>query len=401
MSPAQPARAVDRHPVPPLVETDTWDRAQAQLARNAAPMQEQHEIRLSAALSAHLPNLRPHHVRPHLSGHRKLAGVARLSVPRQGLYPDRKTSQVPSRNVKAEEWRLAWDHVTGLLAIRHAWSRDSHTLPRWRPLTESALRTSCSATGWSVPSAPAGASWMPTRPAPSAWPRCPSGGTALLRSDAVWNASSRTGSGYVSSMRRPRRYGPAWRPSAPGASSRLESASLADKQAILQLVIERVIVGDGSLEIRHVIPLSPGQPSASGVPTPHPQLRSNGVPTAALPCGPEHLGYRSLKTSWASEMTSLTPRSPRRAKPRRRSLQKASALEAPAAGAEHLAPAVAVQTDCDGDGHRDDAACLAHLHIGGVQLQVGPITLNQAREDACTRLSISAQSREIWLLEMP
>ena len=36
---------------------------------------------------------------------------------------------------------------------------------------------------------------------------------------------------------------------------RLDEATFADKQAILQLVIERIIVGDGSLEIRHVIPL--------------------------------------------------------------------------------------------------------------------------------------------------
>jgi site-specific DNA recombinase len=60
-------------------------------------------------------------------------------------------------------------------------------------------------------------------------------------------------------------------------SSRLDQASFADKQAILQLVIERIIVGDGSLEIRHVIPLSPGAPSGSGNPASQPQLRSDGV----------------------------------------------------------------------------------------------------------------------------
>src|SRR3954469_19165477 len=35
--------------------------------------------------------------------------------------------------------------------------------------------------------------------------------------------------------------------------ARLNEATFADKQAILQLVIERIIVGDGRLEIRHVI----------------------------------------------------------------------------------------------------------------------------------------------------
>jgi site-specific DNA recombinase len=38
---------------------------------------------------------------------------------------------------------------------------------------------------------------------------------------------------------------------------RLDEATFADKQAILQLVIERIIVGNGRLEIRHVIPLRP------------------------------------------------------------------------------------------------------------------------------------------------
>ncbi|MDQ5850897.1 MAG: hypothetical protein M3380_02270, partial [Chloroflexota bacterium] len=36
---------------------------------------------------------------------------------------------------------------------------------------------------------------------------------------------------------------------------RLDDASVEDKQAILQLVVERVIVGEDTLEIRHVIPL--------------------------------------------------------------------------------------------------------------------------------------------------
>jgi site-specific DNA recombinase len=45
--------------------------------------------------------------------------------------------------------------------------------------------------------------------------------------------------------------------------SRLDEATLAERQRILQLLIERVIVGEDSLEIRHVIPLgrSGGEPS--------------------------------------------------------------------------------------------------------------------------------------------
>jgi hypothetical protein len=46
---------------------------------------------------------------------------------------------------------------------------------------------------------------------------------------------------------------------------RLDGASLADRQAILQLVVERVIVHESSLEIRHVIPLHSSPPERGGL----------------------------------------------------------------------------------------------------------------------------------------
>jgi site-specific DNA recombinase len=82
---------------------------------------------------------------------------------------------------------------------------------------------------------------------------------------------------------------------------RLEDATLAEKQQLLQLLIERVIVGEDTLEIRHVIPLrrqkleasapaSPDDPSEGSVPTgSRPEtgderLRSDGVrPTPLVP----------------------------------------------------------------------------------------------------------------------
>src|SRR5262249_27826750 len=39
--------------------------------------------------------------------------------------------------------------------------------------------------------------------------------------------------------------------------SRLDAATLQEQQAILQLLVERIIVGDDTLEVRHVIPLPP------------------------------------------------------------------------------------------------------------------------------------------------
>ncbi len=84
--------------------------------------------------------------------------------------------------------------------------------------------------------------------------------------------------------------------------SRLDEATLAERQRILQLLIDRVIVGEDSLEIRHVIPLgrlraesaspSPTDPDGSGggegsepegAPVgPGARLRSDGVEDAQL-----------------------------------------------------------------------------------------------------------------------
>jgi site-specific DNA recombinase len=83
---------------------------------------------------------------------------------------------------------------------------------------------------------------------------------------------------------------------------RLTGATLAEKQQLLQLLIERVIVGEDTLEVRHVIPLRRLKPEALALTPPDgptegsgpdevlPQeagerLRSDGVDDAALPAG--------------------------------------------------------------------------------------------------------------------
>jgi site-specific DNA recombinase len=67
---------------------------------------------------------------------------------------------------------------------------------------------------------------------------------------------------------------------------RLAAATFDDKQAILQLLIERIIVHNDRLEVRHVIPLcsAPDGPTAPG--PPDVRLRSDGVHPAALPARP-------------------------------------------------------------------------------------------------------------------
>ena len=55
-------------------------------------------------------------------------------------------------------------------------------------------------------------------------------------------------------------------------NTRIEEATFEEKQSVLQLLIERVIVGEDSLEIRHVIPLG-GPPRSSKNPASPPNLR--------------------------------------------------------------------------------------------------------------------------------
>ena len=66
---------------------------------------------------------------------------------------------------------------------------------------------------------------------------------------------------------------------------RLDGASLADRQAILQLVVERVIVHEGSLEIRHVIPLHSPPPERGGPSQADGRLRSDRVDDVPDPGG--------------------------------------------------------------------------------------------------------------------
>src|SRR4051794_25006310 len=66
---------------------------------------------------------------------------------------------------------------------------------------------------------------------------------------------------------------------------RLDGASFADRQAILQLVVERVIVHEGGLEIRHVIPLHSPPPEREGPSQADGRLRSDRVDQVPGPGG--------------------------------------------------------------------------------------------------------------------
>ena len=70
--------------------------------------------------------------------------------------------------------------------------------------------------------------------------------------------------------------------------------------------------------------------------------------------------------------------------------------------AEHLAPAVAVDADRDDHRDRDDAAVLAHLHVGGVDPEIRPVALDRPVEEGLHLVvDLLAQPADTWLLEMP
>ena len=69
--------------------------------------------------------------------------------------------------------------------------------------------------------------------------------------------------------------------------ARLDDATFEEKQAILQLLIERIIVREDTLEIRHIIPLDgPPRNSMGSTAPPGSGLRSDGVNGAPLPRSP-------------------------------------------------------------------------------------------------------------------
>jgi hypothetical protein len=106
----------------------------------------------------------------------------------------------------------------------------------------------------------------------------------------------------------------------------------------------------------------------------------------------------TLRPSCASEITSLTPRSPRRASLRKKAVQNVSASEGADIEPENLAPAVAVDPDRDDHGNRDAATLLAHLHIGRIDPQVGPVAFDRtSKESLHPLIDLLAKPRDLAL----
>src|SRR3954470_9241668 len=282
--------------VPALVDQEMWDRAQAQLARNAALSfrnNARHSYLLRCLLTCEVCGLAMYGVtRP-----------ATATKPERQYYECRgkdcvlsaRTAACPSRHLKAEEIEpVVWDHVAGLLAdpdrllaqfdhlaatAEAGSARDQAAEQQLRARLDRTVR----ADKRLLDAYQAGAITL-----------------AELSERRQFLASERQAlerqQEDQARLRQQRLRAEAVRMDLAAfcnrIHSRLDEATFADKQAILQLVIERIIVGNGRLEIRHVIPLRPPpQPSNNGPVQPIRRLRSDGVhPTAlAARLGPDLL----------------------------------------------------------------------------------------------------------------
>jgi len=278
-------------PVPALVEQETWDRAQVQIARNATLSfrnNTRHSYLLRCLLTCETCGLAMYGVtRP-----------ASVTKPERQYYEchgkdcvlSARTAACPSRYIRAEEIEpVVWDHVAGLLAdpdrllaqFDHLAAAAKAGSARERA-AEQLLRTRLDRTARAdkrlLDAYQAGIvslTELSERRQQLACERLSlerqQQERTRLREQRLRTEAVRTDlTAFCERIR-----------------ARLHAVTFADKQAILQLVIERIVVGDGRLEIHHVIPLRPtpassNSPSHNGLARPNSRLRTDGVHDAGL-----------------------------------------------------------------------------------------------------------------------
>ena len=156
--------------------------------------------------------------------------------------------------------------------------------------------------------------------------------------------------------------------------ARLDEATFEEKQAILQLLIERIIVGEDTLEIRHVIPLDgPPRSSRGSAAPPESGLRSDGVHPAPLPGGAlqDRLDGALQAPVGVAGYQPHPAEAPghQRAQERR---PECPILAGTYVEAQDLPlAALAVHPDGDDHRHRDHPPVLAGFDVGGVEPHVG------------------------------
>src|SRR6185437_11630522 len=273
-------------PVPALIDQQTWDRARAQLARNAAMSfrhNKKNDYLLRCLLKCGTCGLGIHGFCSSAvnggSGHRyyKCAGTDALTTGRDARCP-----RAHSRPGALE--RAVWDHVAGLLGSP---SQLSAQFERFIAEADTVqIREEA-----------------PSRQLRARLDRMDRADRRLLeayQADVISLAEladrrqslkqqRHLAEQQIEQHRRLRER----QVHARGAleslaafsgrvGARLQSAGIADRQALLQLVIERITVHDDHLEIQHVIPLPdpmPG-PGTETRPSAKPRFRSDGVHAA-------------------------------------------------------------------------------------------------------------------------
>jgi site-specific DNA recombinase len=161
---------------------------------------------------------------------------------------------------------------------------------------------------------------------------------------------------------------------------RLDDASFEDRQALLQLVIDRIIVHDGSLEIRHVIPLRSPPPGRESTADPVARLRSDRMHPAALKRGMEDPGSRRPQALVIIGNHQLHPTQAAVGELAQEGGPERFRLRGAGGHAQHLAPAIRVDANSQYHGRGDDPAGLSRLQVGGVDPQVRPFALDRPGE---------------------
>ncbi len=273
-------------PVPALVDQGTWDRAQAQLACNAARSfrnNTRHSYLLRCLLTCEACGLAMYGITRPASAQKPGRQVYRCHG--KNCVVMARTSICPSRHINAEDIEpVVWDHVMALLADpdqllaqfdRFAAADSGSARER---AAEQQLRARLDRTARAdkrlLDAYQAGAvslSELSERRQHLAQERKglehQHEGQMRLRQQQLQAEAVRTDvAAFCDRVR-----------------SRLADATLTEKQAILQLVIDRIIVGEGRLEIRHVIPLRSPSPGSNGPAPPETtRLRTDRVHGAAL-----------------------------------------------------------------------------------------------------------------------
>jgi Recombinase zinc beta ribbon domain/Recombinase len=275
-------------PVPPLVDQDTWDRTQAQMARNAKlsfRRNKKTDYLLRCLLKCGNCGLGIHGCVFPGSAKRRPWRYYRCSG-KDPLTRARET-RCPRACIDADALdRVVWDHVAGLLG------------DPGRPLAQFER---FAAEAGAVEDAPRSGRGQvqqrierigrADRRLVEAYQAAVISLPELAERRGALAAQRRLAEEQLAQLRRlqeQRLRAHATLESLAAFSSRvaarLQTASITERQAILKLVVERIIVHDDHIEIEHVIPLpEPGPDAGSRTRLPVAGLRSDGAPPADRP----------------------------------------------------------------------------------------------------------------------